>query len=118
MEAQGQYDVDMEEIHHTEKKDAPSGTAITLAEGILEQMSRKNSWINEPSADEAKIGIISRRIDKTPGTHRVRYFSPIDEIEIKHTAHSREGFARGALLAAEWIIGKKGLFGMQDVLQL
>jgi 4-hydroxy-tetrahydrodipicolinate reductase len=118
MEGQSQYNVDMEEIHHTEKKDAPSGTAITLAEEILRQLSRKQAWVNNQAASPEEIEITSKRIDKTPGTHTVRYFSPIDEIEIRHTAHSREGFARGALLAAEWIIGKKGMFGMEDVLHL
>ena len=116
MEDQGQYDVQMEEIHHTQKLDAPSGTAISLANDILAQISRKRQWINEEASTPETLSIISKRIDLVPGTHSVVYQSEIDEIEIKHTAHSREGFARGALLAAEWIIGKQGYFEMSDLL--
>jgi 4-hydroxy-tetrahydrodipicolinate reductase len=116
MESQSQYDVQMEEIHHTQKKDAPSGTAITLAEQILQQISRKKDWVNSESDQSTALSIISKRVDPAPGTHIVKYTSPIDDVEIIHTAHSREGFAAGAVTAAEWIIGKKGVFGMKDVL--
>lgn len=118
MNAQEQYAIEMEEIHHTQKLDAPSGTAITLAEDILEKVNRKDKWMNELTSTSSHLPIISKRIDKVPGTHQVSYISPVDTIEIKHTAHSREGFARGAILAAEWIVGKKGCFSMSDVLDL
>lgn len=118
MEKQPQYEVSLEEIHHTQKKDAPSGTAITLAEQILDQVTRKKKWVNEMSSSPEDLSILSRRIDPAPGTHIVRYTSGIDDIEIRHTAHSRKGFASGALIAAEWIIGKKGVFSMKDVLGL
>lgn len=113
-----EYEVRMEEIHHTQKKDAPSGTAITLAEQILEQVTRKQKWVNEETPDAAALPIISKRIDPAPGTHSIRYSSAIDDIEIIHTAHSRHGFASGAVLAAEFLNGKKGIFGMRDVLNL
>lgn len=113
-----EYEVAMEEIHHTEKKDAPSGTAITLAEGILSGISRKNLWVNHSTEERQELPIISKRIDNIPGTHTVFYTSPVDTIEIKHTAHSRQGFAEGAVIAAEWIQGKTGVFGMQDLLKL
>lgn len=118
MDHQPQYEVSLEEIHHTQKKDAPSGTAITLAEGILEHVSRKKQWVNALSTDPGTLGIVSRRIDPAPGTHVVRYTSEVDDLEIRHTAHSRKGFAAGALVAAQWLVGKKGCFGMQDVLGL
>lgn len=111
-----EYDVKMEEIHHTEKKDAPSGTAITLAEGILENIPHKNSWKLAPEANEKDLEIMAKRIDQVPGTHTVEYTSAIDTIEIKHTAHTREGFALGAVLVAEWLPGKKGSLGMNDFL--
>ena len=110
------YQITMEEIHHTQKLDAPSGTAITLAKDILSKVDRKNDWINEISSEENELAIISKRIDEVPGTHSINYESPIDTIEIKHTAHSRIGFAEGALKAAEWVVGKKGNFGMNDML--
>lgn len=116
MKRYDQYDISMEEIHHTQKLDAPSGTAITLAEGILGELSYKKSWVNEPSQQDEELPIISKRIDKVPGTHTIRYNSPIDNITITHTAHSREGFARGALAAAEWMVGKQGFYGMEDML--
>jgi len=116
MNNQPQYDVEIEEIHHTEKLDAPSGTGITLAKQIIENLGRKESWVNEPAFEESAISLISKRIDKVPGTHSIVYNSPIDEIEIKHTAHSREGFALGAIEAARWIVGQRGVFGMKDVL--
>jgi 4-hydroxy-tetrahydrodipicolinate reductase len=110
------YDVTMEEIHHTQKLDAPSGTAITLAEGIFENMPRKSNWVCNTEGSPADLKITAKRIDPAPGTHIVRYDSPIDTIEIAHTAHSREGFATGAVLAAEWLVGKKGVFSMKDLL--
>lgn len=113
-----EYEVEMEEIHHTQKKDSPSGTAVTLAEQILERISRKSEWVNENSNDPSKLEIISRRIDPAPGTHKVLYTSDIDDIEIIHTAHNRTGFATGAVLAAEFIPGKQGIFGMKEVLGL
>ena len=121
MDPQGNYKVDIEEIHHTEKKDAPSGTAITLAEGIEEEMGRVKSWkLKEENSDltEAQIPITSFRKEGVPGTHTINYTSEIDSISIEHVAHSRQGFAMGALLAAEWIPGKKGVFGMEDMLSL
>ena len=110
------YKISMEEIHHTEKKDAPSGTAITLAEGIVEEHGKTEKWINNQTTEETELGIVSKRIDSVPGTHTVQYASPIDNIEIKHVAHSRHGFALGAMLVAEWIIDKKGVLGMEDYL--
>lgn len=112
------YDVTMKEIHHTEKKDAPSGTAITLAEQIIAKLGRKQQWINENASNPNEISIRSERIDPAPGTHSVSYHSEIDSIEIIHTAHSRQGFAAGAILAAEFAINKKGVFNMKDVLGL
>lgn len=112
------YKASMVEIHHTQKKDAPSGTAITLAEQILEKNTSKTGWVNEETNDPAQLGIVSKREDPAPGTHIINYSSPIDDITITHTAHSREGFAAGAVTAAEWIKGKKGIFTMKDVLSL
>lgn len=111
-----QYQVSMEEIHHTQKLDAPSGTAITLAESIIEN-TNYNSWNLDKGTTE-EIPISSKRIGKVHGTHTVEYDSIVDSIEIKHTAHNREGFALGAIIAAEWIIGKEGVFSMKDVLGL
>ncbi len=116
MDPQVDYDVSMEEIHHTQKKDAPSGTAITLAEQILENLRRKNQWINQTSRSPEELAIISERIDPAPGTHRIKYSSPVDDIEIIHTAHNRKGFATGAVMAAEFIQNKKGILSMKDVL--
>jgi 4-hydroxy-tetrahydrodipicolinate reductase len=118
MAAHKEYEVIIEEIHHTQKKDAPSGTAITLAEQILEQLKRKKQWVNELSDNPEDLEIISQRIETTPGTHSIKYSSVIDNIEIIHTAHNRKGFAFGALLAAEFIKDKKGFFTMRDVLDL
>lgn len=112
-----QYDVSIEETHHTQKKDAPSGTAITLAEEILKINDTKKSWINDTSNNEIELNIISKRIDPAAGTHVVKYTSEVDDIEIIHTAHNRKGFAAGAVLAAEFIKNKKGVFGMKDVLR-
>jgi 4-hydroxy-tetrahydrodipicolinate reductase len=118
MASQPQYNVWMEEIHHTHKKDAPSGTAITLAEQVLASVTRKTSWVNEESNEPAALPIISKRIDPAPGTHTINYTSAIDDITITHTAHSREGFAAGAVVAAEWLKGKTGVFTMREVLGL
>lgn len=118
MANQQQYQIKVEEIHHTAKKDAPSGTAITLAEQIIAANPEKTKWLNENSADKTEVPIISKRIDPAPGTHHVKYSSSIDDIEIIHTAHNRNGFALGAVLAAEFIYDKKGLFTMKDVLQI
>ena len=118
MEPYENYDVSMTETHHTEKKDAPSGTAISLAEQILAKIGRKNKWVNEPSSEASDLLIRSERIDPAPGTHSVTYDSPIDSIEITHTAHTRKGFAGGALLAAEFANQKMGIFTMKDVLGL
>jgi len=116
MSGQTNYDVSMEEIHHTQKKDAPSGTAITLAEEIIKLSPRKENWINTASNNPDELSITSRRIDPAAGTHSVKYSSDVDDIEIIHTAHNRKGFASGAVLAAEYIHDKKGIFSMKDVL--
>lgn len=116
MDKHKDYEVSLTEIHHTEKKDAPSGTAITLAEQVMENISRKKHWVNEGSDVPEQLTIISKRIDPAPGTHTVRYSSPIDDIEITHTAHNRKGFATGAVMAAEFLFGKKGIYSMKDVL--
>jgi len=112
------YDVQMTEVHHTQKKDAPSGTAISLAEQILKLDGQKSKWVNEPSSNKDELYIESLRIDPAPGTHVVTWTSATDDIEIKHTAHNRTGFALGAVLAAEFLQGKKGIFTMKDVLGL
>lgn len=116
MKSLSQYKVSMEEIHHTQKLDAPSGTAITLAEGIIEN-SNYTGWELDQGGDQ-QLSITAKRIGDTPGTHSIDYQSPVDSIEIKHTAHNREGFAQGAVIAAEWILGKTGVFTMKDVLNL
>jgi len=110
-----QYQISMEEIHHTKKLDAPSGTAITLAEGIIKN-SDKESWALNVTNNTTVIPIVAKRIDDVPGTHSVAYKSDVDTIDIKHTAHSRDGFALGAVIAAEWLVDKKGVFTMKDVL--
>lgn len=110
------YSPEMEEIHHIHKLDAPSGTAITLAESILEHSSLENWSIEDKPKDELRIKV--KREGEVPGTHSVKYASEIDEIEIKHTAHNRKGFALGAVIAAEWINNKKGVFQMKDVLSI
>ena len=111
-----QYKVSMEEIHHTQKLDAPSGTAISLAEGIIENSNYSNWTLDNPLTNE--IHIDAKRIENIPGTHSIFYDSTVDQIEIKHTAHNREGFALGAVIAAEWLADKKGVFTMKDVLNL
>ena len=110
------YKVTIEETHHTQKKDAPSGTAITIAEQIIKELSHKKQWVNQESNNAEDLSIISHRIDPAAGTHAVKYSSDVDNIEIIHTAHNRNGFANGAVLAAEFIRGKKGIFSMKDVL--
>lgn len=112
-----EYDVSLEEIHHTEKKDSPSGTAITLAEGILKHHDGKKKWVNLETSSKEELGIKSLRIDQVPGTHSVKFSSAIDDIEIKHTAHSRKGFALGAVMVAEWIKTRKGVLNMDDFLK-
>ena len=117
MAPQTNYDVTLKEVHHTQKKDAPSGTAVTLAEGVLEYSQSKKEWVNTEAQKAEQLSIISERVDPAPGTHHVKWSSDIDDIEIIHTAHNRKGFALGAVLAAEYIHDKKGLFTMKDVLQ-
>ncbi len=112
-----EYDVQMEEIHHTQKLDAPSGTAISLAEGIMANTS-KDKWTLDVTKDNNEIPIVAKRLDKVPGTHSVVYDSVVDEIEIKHTAKNRDGFALGAIIAAEWLQHKRGVYTMKDVLGL
>ncbi len=113
-----EYDVKMEEIHHTQKKDAPSGTAITLAEQILQYSKLKQQWTNNGAKAKSELEIKSVRTDPAPGTHVIQYTSEIDDIEIKHTAHNRKGFAAGAVMAAEFLQNKKGIFTIKDVLGL
>ena len=112
------YEIILEEIHHTQKKDAPSGTAVSLADQILEKISRKKAWVNHHSNNPEDLLIVSERIDPAPGTHKVKYHSTVDDIELVHTAHNRTGFATGAVLAAEFIPGRKGVFSMKEVLGL
>lgn len=116
MNPQKQYSVSTTEIHHTEKKDSPSGTAITIAEGLIENLAGKEKWINNEIPADNEVAIWSAREGRVPGTHIVKYISDIDQIEILHQAHGREGFALGAVIAAEWIADKKGVFGMDDLL--
>ncbi len=128
MNKQPYYEVQVEEIHHVQKLDAPSGTAITIAEGILENLDAKKQWVNVLTADGGEsvndstkaddLLIESYRIDSVPGTHTVIYDSEVDTIEFKHTAHNRNGFALGAVLAAEWITDKKGFFSVKDMFDL
>ncbi|WP_420552788.1 4-hydroxy-tetrahydrodipicolinate reductase [Tenacibaculum aiptasiae] len=117
MNTLNQYNVSIEEIHHTKKLDAPSGTAITLAEGIIEN-SDKTAWELDQKTSENNIPISAIRTPEVPGTHTVTYNSEIDTIDIKHTAHNRQGFALGAVVAAEWLISKTGVYTMRDVLNL
>ena len=116
MDGRTDYEVSIEEIHHTQKKDAPSGTAITLAEQIIHSLGNKDHWALDKQDDKSAVAIIAHRVENVPGTHKVTYTSAIDNIEITHTAHNREGFALGAVLAAEYIMGKAGVFSMKDVL--
>lgn len=116
MAAHPEYIAGIREIHHTHKLDAPSGTAITLAEQIISEIPTLKNWINKTGQKSGELPIISERLDPAPGTHEVKYQSAIDDIEIIHTAHNRDGFAGGAVLAAEFIQHKKGIFSMKDVL--
>jgi 4-hydroxy-tetrahydrodipicolinate reductase len=118
MNKHSEYEVCIEETHHTEKKDSPSGTAITLAEGIMENYPTKTSWVNQKIVDQKTLDIISFREENIPGTHIVKYSSSLDEILIQHTAHKRESFALGAVLVAEWITDKKGVLNMNDYLKI
>jgi 4-hydroxy-tetrahydrodipicolinate reductase len=118
MDRYPQYNVSIDETHHTQKKDAPSGTAITLAQGVINHLERKRDWVLGTNEKADALVINSFRVDPAPGTHVVKYQSAIDDLEIKHTAHSREGFALGAVLVAEWLAGKKGIYTMDDFLKL
>lgn len=118
MASQKDYNATIEETHHTQKKDAPSGTAITLAEQILAVNPFKKQWVNTESNKASDLQITSKRTDPAPGTHRILYHSGTDDIEIIHTAHNRSGFALGAVLAAEFLYGQRGVFTMSDVLGL
>jgi 4-hydroxy-tetrahydrodipicolinate reductase len=109
------YKPDMIEIHHTAKLDAPSGTAITLAQGLMANNDRYQRWENNPSTEEGVLPIVSERVDPAPGTHIVNYRSGVDTITLSHEAHNREGFALGAVIAAEWIVSKKGVYTMRDL---
>lgn len=117
MDALQDYQVSIEEIHHTKKLDAPSGTAITLAEGIIEG-SAKSTWSLDGESTQENIPITAVRTPDVPGTHTITYQSDVDTIDIKHTAHNRQGFALGAVVAAEWLLGKKGIYTMKDVLNI
>lgn len=112
-----QYKTSMTEIHHTQKLDAPSGTAITLAEGIIENSTYQN-WSLAKNATDNDISIEAKRIENIPGTHMINYESEVDCLSISHKAHNRDGFALGAVIAAEWIVGKTGVFTMRDVLNI
>ncbi|MGR3809775.1 4-hydroxy-tetrahydrodipicolinate reductase [Jiulongibacter sp. NS-SX5] len=116
MNGQNQYEVSTNEIHHTEKLDSPSGTAITLAEGIMEGIEGKDTWVNQAIAKENEVPIWSSREGTVPGTHSIKYISGVDEIEIRHEAKSRQGFALGAVIAAEWAADKKGILSMDQML--
>ena len=112
------YKVSMEEVHHTQKKDAPSGTAISLATHILKETEELNGWVCNEVGSENQLPITAMRVDNVPGTHTIKFDSPVDCIEISHRAKSRTGFALGAVLAAEFMVGKQGVFGMKDFLKL
>jgi 4-hydroxy-tetrahydrodipicolinate reductase len=112
-----EYNVSMEEIHHVHKLDSPSGTAISLANQIITNNNIKQKWVNDNTDQKNEVGIISKRIDEVPGTHTITYGSEVDEISITHVAHSRKGFALGAVIAAEWVKNKEGIFGMNDLLK-
>lgn len=116
MNAFSNYNVSVEEIHHIHKLDAPSGTAISIADQILDNIDSKKNWVNEPEKMKEELSIISKRIGEVPGTHTVTYESKVDTISMTHTAHNRTGFALGAVVAAEWAKDKKGVFGMDDMM--
>lgn len=110
------YDVTIEEVHHTQKKDSPSGTAVTLAEGILESIDRKTSWVDHTTIEPSELEILGIRRSVVPGTHTITWESEVDMIEIKHCAKSRQGLALGAIVAAEFLCGKKGIYTMDDIM--
>lgn len=112
-----EYNVEIEEIHHVHKLDAPSGTAISLANQVIKEIDVKQKWVNTPTENKNELSIISKRLGDVPGTHTVTYSSIVDEISITHFAHNRKGFALGAIIAAEFIIGKKGIFGMDSLIE-
>ena len=116
MNGHEEYEVSIEETHHTAKKDAPSGTAITLAQQVLAEVARKKQWVLNDANGGAVLPILAYRVEDVPGTHKVTYSSAIDDIELVHTAHNRDGFALGAVLAAEYLAGKTGVYSMKDVL--
>ncbi len=118
MNPYSEYNVVIEEIHHAHKKEKPSGTAIHLANDITENLNRINNWSVPPSNHPSQLSVFSKRIHEDPGTHTVKYFSDVDEINIIHTAKNRRGFAEGAIMAAEWLIGKKGYFEMKDMIRI
>lgn len=111
------YDVTVEEVHHTQKKDTPSGTAVTIAEGIIENIDRKNKWVSETTTTPEELEVLGIRRSIVPGTHTVTWESEVDSIEIRHTAKSRQGFAVGAVIAAEFINGKEGIYSMNDIIK-
>lgn len=117
MNAYTNYNVSLEEIHHIHKLDSPSGTGLSLANQIIENVNRKNKWIEGPATQQNELSIICKREGEIPGTHIVKYSSSVDDIEIKHVAHNRKGFALGAVMAAEFMQNKRGVFGMQDMLK-
>jgi 4-hydroxy-tetrahydrodipicolinate reductase len=116
MNTMDQYDLSVEEIHHLHKLDAPSGTAKALAGDLTKLIDRKKNWVNHATSMESELPVISHRTGEVAGTHIIRYSSEVDEIEIRHTAKNRSGFAHGALMAAKWIIGKKGFFTMDNLM--
>ena len=119
MQAYPNFEVALKEVHHTQKVDKPSGTAITTAEGVLQHYSQKKNWVSDAiKPGEQELNIISEREGDVVGLHTVRYTSEYDTIELTHNAHSRIGFAEGAVMAAEWLLDKKGVFGMKDLLNL
>jgi len=118
MATRSEYTIEIKEIHHTQKLDSPSGTAITLAEGILENIPEKKSWVNHSTSQTSELGIISEREGQVPGTHIIKFDSEVDYIEIAHCAKNRKGFAFGAVLAAEYSVGKKGILTMNDLLNI
>lgn len=118
MAPRNEYNVEMTEVHHTQKLDAPSGTAISLAEDILETLPNKNSWVNDQTPAKGEINIKSERVGQVPGIHTIKYESDIDFIEITHSAKSRKGFAFGAVLAAEYCLENSGILTMKDLLKL
>lgn len=116
MNSQPSYEVTMEEIHHTQKLDSPSGTALTIANQIIDQVDRKAGWVEAKTGGDHEIAIDAKRIADTPGTHIVTYENEIDKLEISHEAKGRKGFAMGSIIAAEFMIGKRGVYGMNDLL--